>query len=221
MENIEKRSRFVERAEYFAKNQRCKRCGAKDAYTIVGRSLCYECAEKNRKYSKKHYEKYGNGMKARYDRLKAEGICCDCGKRKAEPNRTRCAQCLVKNNRSAKKTQGKSQRITGYCWLCNKRPTTQGTGLCEVCLPRARERIKKAQTAAEAKKMQKKMEVLDMQEYNISNMEKCEYIEAMKKVYCKPPEQKENKCMGFRNKYNGDVSLVCKKCKHWSDKIDV
>lgn len=159
-------------------------------------------------------------MKQRFEKLKADGICVDCGRRKAEPNRTRCAQCLAKNNKSAKKTQGKTPRTTGYCWLCNKRPTTQGTKLCEVCLPKARERIKKAQTVVETKKIQKKMELLDMQDYNILDMEKCEYIEAMKKVYCKPPQQKNGKCEGFRNKYNRDVSLVCKKCEHWSDKID-
>lgn len=214
------KSRYIERAEYFAKNHRCKRCGTKDAYTLVGRSLCYECAEKNREYSKKHYEKYGNGMKQRFEKLKAEGICVDCGRKKAEPNRTRCSRCLAKNNKSAKKSQKKEPRTEGYCWLCNKRPTTQGTKLCGVCLPKARERIKKAQKAVQSNKIKSKMEMLDMNNYNIPSIEKCEYIEAMKKVYCDTPKCKENKCMGFRNKYNGDVSLVCQKCKYWSDKID-
>ena len=50
--------------------------------------------------------------------------------------------------------------------------------------------------------------------YDISDIEKCEYIEAMKKVYFKPPKQINGKCVGFINKYNGNVSNICKNCKN-------
>ena len=91
-------SRYTERAAYFKIIKRCPRCGKQDSYTITGHSLCYECTEKNREYAKKHYHKYGNnGMKERYEKLKQDGICVDCGKRPAKENRIRCSQCLQKN----------------------------------------------------------------------------------------------------------------------------
>ena len=52
-------------------------------------------------------------------------------------------------------------------------------------------------------------------EYDTSDMKKCEYIEAMRKVYFEPPEQKE-KCKGYRNKYTGQISLICAGCV-WID----
>ena len=43
-------------------------------------------------------------------------------------------------------------------------------------------------------------------------MKHCEYIEAMRKVYSAPPPQSETSCDGYRNKYTGTPSHVCKKC---------
>lgn len=213
-------SRYTERSEYFHLNSRCKRCGKQDAYTLTGRSYCFECEEKNKLWRSQNYKKYGNkSMKGRYEKLKSKGLCVDCGKRSAEPNRTRCKRCLVKNNSSAKKTQGKQPRLDENCWLCNQRPPIENTKLCAVCLPKARERIKIAQNAVQSNKVKKKMEILDMQKYNISTMEKCEYVEAMKKVYCNPPEQKNGKCAGFKNKYNGAISTICKDCEHWNNEV--
>lgn len=50
--------------------------------------------------------------------------------------------------------------------------------------------------------------------YDTSNMEKCEYIEAMQKVYSKRPKQENGRCYGFRNKYSGVLSSYCQKCKY-------
>lgn len=51
--------------------------------------------------------------------------------------------------------------------------------------------------------------------YKTDNMKKCEYIEAMKKTYFEAPVQNE-KCEGFKNRYTGDVSLVCAICKNFN-----
>lgn len=50
--------------------------------------------------------------------------------------------------------------------------------------------------------------------YDKANMETCEYIEAMRKVYFPPPKQSNGKCDGFKNKYNGNVSNVCRDCNY-------
>lgn len=52
-------------------------------------------------------------------------------------------------------------------------------------------------------------------EYDTSDMEKCEYIEAMRKVYSAPPEQINGKCKGYKNRHNGNISKVCGKCMHF------
>lgn len=54
-----------------------------------------------------------------------------------------------------------------------------------------------------------------MLNYDTSNIHKCEYVEAMKKIYASSPEHINNKCKGFFNPYNKKASLVCAKCKHF------
>lgn len=45
-------------------------------------------------------------------------------------------------------------------------------------------------------------------------MKKCEYIEAMQKVYSKRPKQENDRCYGIRNKYSGAFSTYCQQCQH-------
>jgi hypothetical protein len=50
-------------------------------------------------------------------------------------------------------------------------------------------------------------------EYDTTEIESCEYIQAMAKTYSKPPKIENGKCAGFRNKYDNKlISLVCGKC---------
>ncbi|MFQ7292596.1 MAG: hypothetical protein ACLRQ0_10215 [Monoglobales bacterium] len=61
-----------------------------------------------------------------------------------------------------------------------------------------------------------------MLNYNTNDMKHCEYIEAMRKVYSAPPPQSETSCDGYRNKYTGTPSHVCKKCAWFKeDREDV
>jgi hypothetical protein len=104
-------SRWTERAEYFKSVQRCVRCGKQDAYTMNGHQRCYECSEKCKEYAQKHHkqnrEKHLEVMHERYERLKAQGLCVECGK-KAIPGFVRCQRCAIKNNLNCHK------------WLANK-----------------------------------------------------------------------------------------------------
>lgn len=62
------------------KHHFCTECGKKDAYTIGGRRLCFECAEKNRKHAIqyiKEEKKFDERIK-RADRRK-NGLCYICG----------------------------------------------------------------------------------------------------------------------------------------------
>lgn len=52
---------------------------------------------------------------------------------------------------------------------------------------------------------------------NSNELHKCEYIEAMRKVYFEPPKQNNSICTGYKNKYTGTASKVCKRCKWYSE----
>lgn len=54
-----------------------------------------------------------------------------------------------------------------------------------------------------------------MSKYNNTNMEKCEYIEELQKVYFKRPKQENGKCQGIRNKYSKAYSSHCQNCQHF------
>lgn len=217
-------SRYTERAAYFKMNKRCVRCGKQDAYTLIGKSRCFECAEKNKEYARLHHKKHretdNSKMRDRVSKLKEQGVCIDCGVREAVKGRTRCRNCLIKNSKAVKNKKGRIARTTTYyyeglCWLCCKNPTASGYGLCEDCLERARKRITKAQRMANDTKLRDERFIeMYTSKYNNESMEKCEYIEAMQKVYFDRPKQENGKCNGFVSKY-GKASLVCQNCKHF------
>jgi ribosomal protein S14 len=107
-----KMSEWLDRVDTMQTLQRCVRCGEKDAYTMVGKQLCYECTEKCKEYAKIYYHSHIQQskikMRERYDRLKANGICVQCGKEKAFFG-TKCKMCRAKfNNYQRKKVKGGS-----------------------------------------------------------------------------------------------------------------
>lgn len=56
--------------------------------------------------------------------------------------------------------------------------------------------------------------------YNVLSIQKCEYIAAMQKIYAKPPKQTAEVCHGFKNKYSGAPSLICRQCPYWEENIN-
>lgn len=117
----------------------CHDCKKQDAYTLAGRTYCYECAEKQRikkeqdrkdpcklakmrAASAKHKEKY-----------QQEGRCTRCGKRLEHESRL-CGACAEKERRVTKKSKGLPPRLLGImCWQCNKKPCADGHKLCADC----------------------------------------------------------------------------------------
>ena len=130
--------------EYSKRNKRCTKCGKQDAHTLIGKSLCYECAEKKRVLSKKSYESEKEKIKVKnyklYQERKDLGICVKCGKRKAEQSRVQCATCLHKQKeRDTERLRKKGimpkqvKKDLGLCLYCDS-PVVDGYSYCEKCL---------------------------------------------------------------------------------------
>ena len=95
--------------DFYKKHNICVQCGQEDAEK--NHVLCFRCMIKNREntinYQKKHKEelKEKNRIKSklRYYRLKEQGICPSCGRRKTKNNKTMCEYCRIKINTQRRK----------------------------------------------------------------------------------------------------------------------
>ena len=100
-------SQWTDRANYMKKVHRCIRCGKQDAYTLAGKQRCYECVEKEKQrckeYNERHKEETKKRVKERYERLKSQGICTVCAKRKARSGKVLCLSCAIKCSENTKR----------------------------------------------------------------------------------------------------------------------
>lgn len=87
----------------------CVECGKQDDYTISGRSLCFECNEKNKVRTKKYYAENKEKIKTDRQILIKRGICITCRKRNAAKGRKRCKECLNKRLEATRKWQQKKR----------------------------------------------------------------------------------------------------------------
>lgn len=128
------------------RNHLCTRCKKKDAYTIAGRSLCYECTQKRIAEVREYYWKDATAAREkkrqRYRELSAlrreQHQCTRCGKQLSEDySYSYCAMCRAKNakfSREARRKKGVLPRDTTVrCYYCNKRPPVAGKFVCEEC----------------------------------------------------------------------------------------
>lgn len=117
----------------------CTRCGLEDAYTIAGRSLCADCAEKARQCKAKQYEDEGkkqrmysqhcNGQQKRRD----AGLCPTCG-RPSTPGYSTCEYCRAKHRNYMRQRRNNPPRgAYGICWNCNKAEAMPGKRVCQTC----------------------------------------------------------------------------------------
>lgn len=129
---------------YNKKHHLCQQCGKQDAYTVGGRTLCYECSIKAKEWKRANKEKRAKKVamesKERYERLKAQNICTSCGKRPAKQGRVRCEYCLNKNKKAHQKERIKEGKIPvtmlkdlNICAWCKKFPCVDGKRLCSKC----------------------------------------------------------------------------------------
>ena len=55
-----------------------------------------------------------------------------------------------------------------------------------------------------------------MERYDVTDMQKCKYIEHMcKQNYFEKPKQESGRCMGFINKYSKNPSFICNECNFY------
>ena len=80
-------------------------------------------------FDKKEYQKEIRG------RRKAAGICIRCGKMKAVPGRTCCAECK-KKERERYIEDYRFYREKGICVRCHRAKAEPGRVLCWICLER-------------------------------------------------------------------------------------
>lgn len=132
--------------EYLKRTTRCISCSKRDAYTIAGRSYCFDCAKKylkiNAIYRESHREDINKKNRTIRKERKESGLCVDCGKELPKNSSfTRCDICKAKR-RSQKKKYDLKKGVNyprggnGICWTCNKEPAMEGKKLCETCYQR-------------------------------------------------------------------------------------
>ena len=128
-------------AKYYERKRAglCVMCGKEDAFTMVGRSRCSECAERNNQNKRKNYNREWH--RARYDDRKANGLCVDCGKPALEGH-VRCAYHCEQRSKSTKAWLKRAQEEAGvndprggngYCYRCNKEKQLPGMKVCQKC----------------------------------------------------------------------------------------
>jgi hypothetical protein len=76
-------------------------------------------------------------LKARRERLAANGLCESCGKEPARKGRRRCSGCAAKQLERYHEF-----RANGLCGYCGARPAAMGRQCCEPCLDKAKEAAK-------------------------------------------------------------------------------
>lgn len=127
--------------EYYKHQHRCVACMRTDAFTLAGKVLCAECSEKNNERMRQTYSRDPSvkleRQKERFERLKAAGICVQCGKRPVPdaPIHSRCEYCRAKNARR-RVPQKKADTATqcGLCCRCFRKLEDTDSKLCRSCL---------------------------------------------------------------------------------------
>ena len=150
----------------------CVRCGK--AQARKGGVVCAQCeadiAEwhyaKKAQLTPEEREAYlareRNRSRARRDRLKAQGLCIDCGKRPADGGKIRCNICSSKRSqkvheRKVKNGQLKQYRERGLCLFCGAE-REPGKMYCPECMEKKRKVLEKARAAQKEKKEREKSE---------------------------------------------------------------
>jgi hypothetical protein len=152
--------------DYLKSLKICICCRNEDAEP--NNALCFECGEKKRKANRQwllnmsedekklHKAKSRAKTMRRYYRLKLEGICTRCGKRKAQEGIIFCIDCRIKKNRQDRERNQTKRNCTipqshrteyGLCYFCGKN-AVPGKKTCESCLERLRKNMAKARAVA-------------------------------------------------------------------------
>ena len=140
---------YKEMYRWYKNNCICVRC--RHARAEPNRVMCWKCIENEKEYNRikreSNKEKYKNKDNEKYKRLKEQGICTYCKRKKAEFGKTKCKKCLaiIRNRRNSKKNDiERSERISyGLCYICGKNKLMENKGVCEICYKKRMESISK------------------------------------------------------------------------------
>lgn len=139
---------------FFKKHGLCARCGKVSVFE--NETFCPECRVKRlegaERYQKKHYRKHRENVsrcnKKRVEKLKEQGMCVTCGKRKAVPGKTLCEICLMKKRDDYRKRNGyqiprHERKSYGLCYICGKELEDKNRNICKDCTERAIQNLPK------------------------------------------------------------------------------
>lgn len=124
---------------WYKENHICPRCHR--PLTNEKTIMCKYClaVDRDRPRNGGNREQHAQRNKERKNRLKQDGMCIECGKRKAESGRVMCKWCNERNNarqREASRKAGKLPRFMfgdgEHCAICGKL-TENGKKLCAAC----------------------------------------------------------------------------------------
>lgn len=126
-------------------HHRCTRCKKQDAYTLNGKTYCYECTEKRKEEYQLKKQKHAEWWKNYTSNLIDKGLCPRCRKPTDRQGKI-CTECLAKRRVQTKAKDIERRRKkqienninfprgeNGFCYLCNKRPAMDGRRLCSEC----------------------------------------------------------------------------------------
>lgn len=89
-------------------------------------------------------------MKARFEKLRAAGLCTTCGKAPQRPKQNTCVSCIGQITANARATRQK-RADAGLCMECGKNPHVPSKRLCGTCQVVANQRVAKCAAKRKAK----------------------------------------------------------------------
>lgn len=122
------------RRQAYIRTGRCGSCGKEDAFTMAGKGICAECAERRNQSSKAwnlaHPGRKAESRRKLSEQRQAAGLCTMCGKPLPKNYRYKnCQTCLAK-------IRNRRQPVyipNGMCHRCKKEPCVEGKKLCAAC----------------------------------------------------------------------------------------
>lgn len=123
----------------------CRDCGQEDAYTMNGRTYCFDCAEKQRLHKAELRRDVNERLKQSEiqkqvrQKRKEQGLCTRCGKVNNTTYSTcdYCRNSMRENRKRKLMLQGNrtwEERTSGdTCFFCGEK-TVEGKKLCKNCM---------------------------------------------------------------------------------------
>lgn len=157
MTKEQKNARSLENYYFLKSMHICTACGNRKAE--LNKTKCYICSEKERMRKRDRIRNMSNiekeqsrktgrqRAKARYEKMKTEGLCASCGTHRAVKGQVYCLDCKIKRKKKRdEKNRGKIARSErsayGLCYVCGEELGDDGRKICSKCSERALKNLK-------------------------------------------------------------------------------